>query len=254
MNIGIAGKYAITSTDQYMYWLNDERQFVQSVGSSARSISTPSISHKVEAYSSVSDCIASTCTFDGQVFILFAFPTANKTLFFSETANYWGELQSDTEYPGDRWYGNAAIRCYDKNLVADYRNGNVYELDLSTYTDNGDIRLRIRTLPTITSKLIGRPGRRVTVSGITFDCQVGVGLATGQGVNPVLMCELASDGGHTYGAESQVSIGSMGDYTLPVKFDAFANGYSIRARIKCSDPVYFSLFDTAVVKMRDAGY
>lgn len=254
MNIGIAGKYAITSTDQYMYWLNDERQFVQSVGSSARAISTPSISHKVEAYSIVSDCIASTCTFDGQVFVFFAFPAANKTLFYSETSNYWGELQSDTEYPGDRWYGNAVIRCYDKNLVADYRNGNVYELDLSTYTDNGDTRLRIRTLPTITSRLIGRPGRRVTVSGITFDCQVGVGLATGQGVNPVLMCEFANDGGHTYGAESQVSIGAMGDYTLPVKFDAFATGYAIRTRIKCSDPVYFSLFDAAVVKMRDAGY
>lgn len=254
INVGIAGKYAITNTDQYMYWLNDERQFVQSVGSSARSISTPSIAHKVEGYISVSDCIASTCTFDGQTFIFFAFPTANKTLYYSETSNYWGELQSDTEYPGDRWYGNAVIRCYDKNLVADYRNGNVYEMDLSTYTDNGDTRLRIRTLPTITSKLIGRPGRRVTVSGITFDCQVGVGLATGQGVAPVLMCEFANDGGHTYGAESQVSIGAMGDYTLPVKFDAFATGYAIRTRIKCSDPVYFSLFDTAVVKMRDAGY
>lgn len=254
MNIGIAGKHAITSTDQYMYWLNDERQFVQAVGSSARNISSSSISHKVEAYSSVSDCIASTCTFDGQTFIFWAFPAANKTLFYSETHNYWGELQSDTEYPGDRWYGNAVIRCYDKNLVADYRNGNVYELDLNTYTDNGDTRLRIRTIPNITGKLINRPGKRITVGGITFDAQVGVGLSTGQGSNPVIMCEMANDGGHTYAAEQHVSIGAMGDYALPITFDAFSSGYSIRCRVKCSDPVYFSLFDTAVVKMRESGY
>lgn len=253
MNIGIAGTHAITSTDQYMYWLNDERQFVQAVGSSARPISTGGIAHKVEAYSAVSDCIASTCTFEGQTFVFWVFPTANKTLCYSETLQYWVELQSDTQYPGDRWYGNAVIRCYDKNLVADYRNGNVYELDLNTYTDNGDTRLRTRTLPTITGKLIGRPGKRIQVSGITFDAQVGVGLATGQGVNPVLMCKFANDGGHTYDAEQHVSIGAMGDYTLPVTFDAFSNGYSIRCSVSCSDPVYFSLFD-GVVKMREAGY
>lgn len=253
MSIGIAGKHAITNTDQYLYWLNDERQFVQAIGSTARSISTAGIAHKVEAYSSVSDCIASTCTFDGQTFVFWAFPTANKTLCYSENNNYWVELQSDTQYPGNRWYGNAVIRCYDKNLVADYRNGNVYELDLNTYTDNGDTRTRIRTLPNITGKLIGKQGKRITVGGITFDAQVGVGLATGQGVNPVLMCQFANDGGHVFDAEQHVSMGAMGDNTLPVTFDAFSTGYSVRCRISCSDPVYFSLFD-AVVKMREAGY
>lgn len=253
MNVGIAGRYCITNTDNYLYWLTDERQFVQAVGSSARVIGSPEVAHKVEGYSSVSDCIASACVFEGQNFLFWAFPTANATLCYSETNNYWIELQSDTQYPGDRWYGNAVIRCYEKNLAADYRNGNVYELDLNTYTDNGDTRLRIRTLPNITGKLIGKPGKRVLVGGMTIDAQVGVGLATGQGVAPVIMCEFANDGGHTYAAEQHVSIGAMGDYTLPVTFDAFSSGYSIRTRIKCSDPVFFSLFD-AVVRMREAGY
>lgn len=253
MNVGIIGKHAITNTDQYLYWLNDELQFVQAIGSSARSISSSSTAYKVENYGSASDCIASTFTMSGQVFVVWAFPASNKTLCYSETSNYWVELQSDTQYPGNRWYGNAVIRCYDKNLVADHRNGNVYELDLSTYTDDGDARLRTRTLPSITGKLINKQGKRITIGGITFDAQVGVGLATGQGVNPVLMCQFANDGGHVFDAEQHVSIGAMGDYTLPVTFDAFSSGYSIRCRVSCSDPVYFSLFD-AVVKMREAGY
>lgn len=253
MNVGIIGKHAITNSDQYLYWLNDERQFVQAIGSSARSISSSSAAYKVEGYATVSDCIASSFTMCGQVFIVWSFPSANKTLCYSETSNYWIELQSDTQYPGDRWYGNAVMRCYEKNLVADYRNGNVYELDFDTYTDNGDTRTRIRTLPNITGKLIGKQGKRITVGGITFDAQVGVGLASGQGSSPLLMCEFANDGGHVFDAEQHVSIGAMGDYTLPITFDAFSTGYSIRCRIKCSDPVYFSLFD-AVVKMREAGY
>jgi hypothetical protein len=252
MNIGIVGRYAITNTDQYLYWLNDDWQFVQCVGSSARNITSSSVAYKVAEYSSASDCRASSFTIAGQTFVLWAFPTANKTLCYSETHNYWVELQSDTEYPGDRWYGDDAIRCYDKTLVCDYRNGNVYELDLDTYTDNGDTRLRIRTLPAMTSKLLGRPGRRITCSGIRIDCQVGVGLATGQGSSPVLMCEFANDGGHTFGSQREVSIGVMGDYTLPVDFHCFSSGYSIVARIKCSDPVYFSLYD-AVAYLRDSG-
>lgn len=254
MNIGIAGKHAITNTDQSLYWLSDDRQVVQAVGSSTRSVSTPSIAHKIEAFGTVSDCIASTFVLQNQFFVLFAFPTENKTLCYSETNDYWVELQSATQYPGDRWYGNSVIRCYEKNLAADYRNGNVYELDLNTYTDNGDARLRIRTLPAITSNLLKRPGRRVTVSGLILDCQFGVGLASGQGVAPVLMCDMSNDGGHTYGQEAHVSVGAMGDYVRRARFYSFASGYSIRARIKCSDPVYFSLFDNAVVKMRESGY
>jgi hypothetical protein len=201
----------------------------------------------------VSDCIASSFTLEGQDFVLFSFPSANKTLLFSETLQYWVELSSSSYYPGDRWYGNAVLRCYGKNLSFDYRNGNVYELDLDTYTDNSDTRIRIRTLPSITGALIGKPGKRVTVGGVRISMQTGVGLASGQGVNPVLMCEFSNDGGHTQGPERHVEIGAMGDYTQTVSFDDFATGYDVRCRIKCTDPVYFSLFD-AVVKLREAGY
>lgn len=253
MNIGIAGKHAITHTDNYLYWLSDDRQFTQAIGSSSRNITSTAVAHKVLSYSLVSDCIASTFITNGQTFVLWVFPGANTTLVYSETYEYWVELQSDTEHPGNRWYGNAAVRCYEKILVADHRNGNIYELDNNTYTDNGNTRLRIRTLPSINSQIIGRQGGRVIVGGIRISCQVGVGLATGQGVAPVLMCEVSSDGGHTWGDETHVSIGALGDYARSVDYDFFASGYDVRVRIKCSDPVYFSLFD-AVVKLRYGGH
>lgn len=252
INIGIAGKYAIGNTDQFMYWLGDDRKVYQCIGASARNVVTPGVAHLIESFDVVSDCIVSTFVMEGQDMVLLTFPSAERTLLFSETFNYWVELGTGTDYPR-QWYGNAVIRCYEKNLVSDYRNGNIYELDLDTYTDNGDTRLRIRTLPSFNGKMVGSPGRRITVSKVRINCQMGVGLASGQGSNPLLMCQLSNDGGHTWDGESHVPIGAMGDYLGPVDFDKFANGYDVRFRVKCSDPVYFSLFD-GIVDMRDGGF
>lgn len=253
VNIGIAGKYAVDNTDQYLYWLGNDRKFYQCVGASARPVSTVAFAHAVEAMGTVSDCIVSTCVFEGQDFVFVTFPTESRTFFYSETYNYWGELCSGTADPGDRWYGNAVISCYGKRLVSDYRNGNVYELDGDTFTDNGDARLRIRVLPAITGDMAGLPGRQITVCSIRLNMQRGVGLATGQGSDPELMCQLSNDGGHTYAAEEFVSMGVMGDYVTPIDFNQFSTGYEIRAKIKCSDPVFLSIWD-GIAYVVDAGY
>lgn len=253
INIGIAGKYAIANTDQYLYWLGNDRKFYQCVGASARPVSTVAFAHAVEAFETVSDCIVSNCVFEGQDFVFVTFPAESRTFFYSETYNYWGELCSGTDDPGDRWYGNAAIACYGKIKVSDYRNGNTYDLDGDTFTDNGDARLRIRILPSITGDMAGLPGRQITVCSIRLNMQRGVGLATGQGSDPELMCQLSNDGGHTYAAEEFVSMGVMGDYVTPIDFNQFSTGYEIRAKIKCSDPVFLSVWD-GIAYVVDAGY
>lgn len=250
VNVGLAGKYAVTNSDSFLYWIGDDRKVYQCVGSQARHVASPSIAHLMEDMDTVSDCIASRAVIEGQDMIVFSFPSANKTLMFSETHTYWVCLSSGLE--GDRWYGNAVIRCYEKNLVSDYRNGNVYELDLDTYTDNGDERIRIRTLPSFSGDLIQHKGQ-VTVGNVRINMEVGTGLSTGQGVNPVLMCEFSPDGGRTWQAEQQVTIGEMGDYKHTVDFWDFSTGYEVRCRISCSDPVYLSMFD-GFVELEAAGF
>lgn len=254
INIGLAGKHAIANTDQYLYWLSDNRSFYKCIGSSTKEVMTADVASVIGAMADISDCICSTLKINNQQFLLLSFPSANKTFLYSETLDYWVRLSSSEYYPGDRWYGNAVIRCYEKNLVADYRNGNIYELDKDTYTDNGDTRLRIRVLPSITGALIGAPGRRITVSGLRLTCQVGIGLETGQGSDPVLMCKSSNDGGHTWGPERHISIGELGDYVRTINFDDFANGYNIRHMISFSDPVQFTLFDEAFVRLRASGH
>lgn len=250
INFGIANKYAVTNTDQFLYWLSDDKKLYQCVGASARSVMKPGASHAIDSLDA-STCKMSQLNHQGQQFIILSF--SNRTLAYSESGDYWLELSSGTDLNPAAWYGDDAIYCYDKTLVADHRNGNIYELDANTYTDNGDTRLRVRTLPSFTGEMIGNPGKRITVGRIRLVMQCGVGLATGQGVNPVLFSEFSPDGGHTWGEEIQTEIGAMGEYSISTDIYGFSTGYDVRLRIKCSGPVFLSLF-SGVAYIREAGY
>lgn len=252
VNTGIVGKHAVTSSDQFLYFMSDDRKFYQVIGSSKRYISTNGIAHIVEGFSTVDDCIASAFVFRGQDFILFKFPTEGAALLYSEQNNYWVELSAGTDLTRASWYGNAVVKAYDKNIVIDYRNGNSYELDEDTYTDNGDTRLRIRVLPSFTAKDVGGVGR-ILAKHARINMQCGVGLDTGQGSDPELMCQFSAEGGEIWQAIQLVKFGKAGEYVKPVDFFDFANGYEIKIRIMVSDPVPVSMFDGAI-DIRLAGY
>ncbi len=249
VNVGIAGRTAATNTDQYLYWLGDDKKIHQCVGASKRAITTPqyggglAAAHIIEGLSDVRDCVASHFVLEGQDFVHFFFPSGDIALLFSETYQYWVSL---------KWVGASVINAYGKNLVGDKGSGNTYELDLDTFTDNGAVRERIRTLPSFRGSMIGHSGR-VQVSQLRVNMQLGVGLDTGQGVDPKIMCQFSPDGGHTWQAEKHVKIGAEGDYIGPVDFWDFANGYDVRARIKVTDPVFVAIFD-GEVDMKAAGF
>ncbi len=240
VNVGIAGKHAVSNSDQFIYWLGDDRKIYQCVGASARAITTPDIpgglavAHEIESYAMVDECVASHFVLEGQDFLLFSFASQQKGFLFSETLSYWVELV---------WKGHSVIRVYEKNLVSDDMNGNVYEMDLETYTDNGEVRQSELILPNITGAIINLPGQRILAKGLQINMQVGVGLETGQGVDPKVMCQFSPDGGHTWQAERHVSFGELGNYTKRVDFWDFCNGYEIAVRLAKTDPVFWAVFD-----------
>lgn len=254
-DIGIAGKYAVGQSDSYLYWLGDDRRVYQCAGASARTVNTSAVSHIFNEYNVVSDCIVSSFTLKGQVFIMFKFNSAGDCLVYSETNDYWITLSSGTDKNQRKaWYGNAVHYCYGKNLVTDYRNGNTYELDFDTYTDNSDTRLRILIGNPITGNDIGLPQNQVTLSNIVIPMQTGVGLTTGQGVTPQIIYEISPSGGQVYEGENFVSIGALGDHSRKVILDYFATGYEIVPRIMISDPVYLSTYSGGSAEVFDGGY
>lgn len=254
VNSGAAGKHCVTSTEAFMYYLGADKKVYQVVGASGRPVSTNGVAYPIESFAVVSDCIASSFVWKGQTFVMFKFPTAAAVMLYSETNNYWVELGSGTEKDvRNEYFGNAAIACYGKVLMCDFDNGNTYELDEETFTDNGKTRLWIRELPSFTGLLLGRPERKVTVSRIQLEIQKGVGLISGQGSDPRLICELSNDGGMSYGKQKFVKMGALGDHYRSVDYYAFSTGYDVKARIMGTDPVQVCIWGGNVA-ISDGGY
>ena len=249
--VGVAGSYAVTSDETYVFFLGSDRQFKRLRGSLPESITTAGLASELRDMTTVSDCKMWSFKYREQSFVMATFPTEAKCFLYSATHNYWVNMAHGAT--DARYLANSYVYAYGKHYVADYRNGNVYELDDATYADAGDVRRRVFVMAPFTGAQVGLTGRSVTVGRLGLDMQVGVGLETGQGSDPVIMCELSNDGGKTFGNQSFVPIGELGDYVQRVNFDQFANGRSIVPRISCSDPVYLSIFG-GYIEYADGGY
>ena len=254
-NVGIAGKYAVGKSDTNFYFLGDDRRVYQGSGASIRSVNTSSISNIINDYGYVDDCVISSCVLKGQTFIILKFPSAGDCLAYSEINDYWITLSGGTDRVSrEAWLGSEVDYCYNKNLVTDAVSGNTYELDYNTYTDNGAERLRILIGNPITGALLGVPQNQITSKTLHIPMQTGVGLATGQGSSPVIMCQMSPSGGQVYDSESQISIGVMGDYAKKVVFDHFTTGYEIVPKLMISDPVPLTVYSGGSVDIENAGY
>lgn len=250
--VGCAAVHSVTNTDDFMYWLGDDNAVYQATGGQRQRISTSAISHAIESYSDVSDAIGNTVTFEGINFYILTFPTANKTWCLNESLgkNGWLELSSGTN--GGIWQGSTIVNVYGKNFVCDNTNGNLYELDIDTFTNNNETIQRRRITSSANGKVLGAPGNRVQWSRLEVIMEQGVGLISGQGENPQIMLEISFDGGRSWTEKGWARIGRMGEHTLRVEFYGLDSGYDMIFRLTTSDPVPYEIY-SAAIDLRLAG-
>jgi len=247
--VGIAGTYCITHTKAAIYFLGHDKTFYRLNGYEPEQVSKVAINNAVEGYSTVSDCFAWTVKIQGQDFIIFTFPSEGKTWGYSELFNEWFELSSGNS----RYIANDFAYAYGKRLISDYASGNIYELDIDTYTDNGQTTIRERVLPVLTGEPLGGAGKRVICSRFELLLERGVGLATGQGAEAIVMVSVSQDGGRTFNNEQQISAGVLGAYAQKVEWYGFATGYEIVFKVRVSDPISVSIVSGAA-DVELAGY
>ena len=252
-NVGLAAIDSIAKTDEAFYWLGDDFAIYRASNGSHQRLSTDAISNELSKYSTVSDAIGSTFTFEGQNFYMLTFPTGNKTFIVNEklAENGWFELSSGVD--SGIYQGSSVISAYGKNIVADNNNGNTYKLDLNTYTNNDEPLQRVRVTQSVNGDVLGAKGKRVQMSCIKLIMETGVGLIEGQGDNPRIMIEYSDDGGNSWNGGSWPKVGRLGQFTLQVEWFDLGSFYERIFRISTTDPVNYSIF-SATIDLRLAGY
>ena len=127
---------------------------------------------------------------------------------------------------------NGAAEIYGKVLVGDYKSGNIYQLDLDTYTDNGGVIQRIAHSPSIHASTY-----RAVIRRFVIELEAGVGLTTGQGSDPQIALSWSDDGGRTFGNEHWTTIGAIGRYGVRAVWRRLGQFRQRVFRLLISDPV-----------------
>ncbi len=241
--VGLAARYSVANNDQFMYFVGDDNEVYRVQGQSSEKVSTISESRQIAGFTAVTDAIGWCFSLEGQNFYSLTFPAANKTLCFSERAKLWFELS--TGISGGRWRGNSYAYAYRKHLIADYQNGNIYELDLDTFTDNEEVIQRTRDTGPLHGGVLGAPGKWVEMDRFELIMETGVGIISGQGSDPTVMLSFSDDGGRTFSTEMQGKVGRLGQFQYKVEWHALGGFYERIIRVQTSDPVFYSIHSAA---------
>lgn len=233
---GTEAPYTVTYNKDYIYYLGSDRNVYQLSGFSSRPISNPAIGKEIENYETVSDAYGYCFNFDSQFFYLLSFPTEGHTWLFNQNVGIWTNLGYDVS--GGASLISGYTYAYGKHLVGDRRNPNIYELDFSTYTDNGDTIQRIRTTRSISGKDFGIPGKRLFMSSLRLLIEPGQSLVTAE--SQIIM-QYSDDDGKTWSSERWLYIGDQGDNTYQIEWFGLGSFYKRMFRFIMSDAIKWVL-------------
>lgn len=240
--IGLQALYSVANTRDAIYFLGDDHQVYALNGSSYKAVSNLAIATEIASYSTRSDAIGFTANIAGQWFYFLTFPTENKTWAYTEGGDWW-EWSSNAG--GGRSRANSYMYIFGKHLVADYESGNIYELTPDVYTENEETIIRLRDTGVIHGGLFGAPGKDIEMSRFELIMETGIGLITGQGVNPYVMLSYSDDGGRTFSTEQWATAGRQGAFQWKVEWFALGRFTNRIMRIRFSDPCPFSIHSAA---------
>ena len=245
-NTGLASRVGIDNTEGAIYFVSDIGEAIQLVGFQPKTISTVAIANAWRDYT-LTDAVVSTFQFQSLDFVVFSFPTDGKTWGYVEQYDLWFELEHDTD--GQRWLGNTITRAYGKVWVADYSSGNIYQLDSSTYTNNGVSILRERSYQPIAGETFGKPRQLYQMSALRISCETGIGTPTE--TDPRLMISMSTDGGKSFNGEVFKKLGAEGDYK---EVETYSNRHfrDLTVRLRYTEKTPFSLYATSL-DIREAG-
>ncbi|WP_299109807.1 packaged DNA stabilization protein [uncultured Bradyrhizobium sp.] len=206
---GCAAALSPAKMDNSVFWLGDDRIVYRAQGYQPTRISTHAIEEILRS-GTVDDAFGMTYSQGGHHFYILTLPTMGRTLVFDAAASAmlggpaWHERQSGTSTDYAVWNPKCMFSLFGRILVG-LTSGQIAELDLDTYTDiSAPIRRAITSLP------IYPDGDRAIMDSVELECELGVGLTSGQGVAPVVMLRFSDDGGGTYSNERRASIGAKG--------------------------------------------
>jgi hypothetical protein len=239
IELGTPAPWSVVSMDNTLYMLGQDDSgsgMVYRIKSfNPERISTHAVETALSGYE-LSDAVAYSMQWDGHAWYVLHFPTSDHTWFFDASTGQWHEWLYRNPATNTDHRHRACTHVYfgGRHLVGDWENGKLYSLEEDVYTDNGDPIRRLRATQELDSE-----GELMFYESLTVGMQTGVGIASGQGSNPLLMLRYSNDSGQTWSNEKSRPIGEAGRYGTRVKFGPTGAGRNRVWEVSMTDPVMF---------------
>lgn len=237
LEVGCAAAMSVAKADNSIFWLaRDDRGFgtvQRAAGYVPQRVSNHAVEYAIARYERIDDAIAYTYSQEGHTFYMLSFPSAEATWCFDISSGRWHErAYRYSDGTLGRHRSNCQMNFAGLTLVGDWEDGRVYEMDLDTFTDDGDLIPAIRACPHIAAD-----GKFVLHTALELFMQTGVGLPDGQGSNPQAMLQYSDDGGYSWSNERWVSIGKIGERKARVRWTRLGKSRDRVYRVVVTDPI-----------------
>jgi len=233
LDYGLAGRMAVCGVDNTIAWLSHLLDFRTLRDQTPLAIADPAIAAMVQGWTNPETVQLFSFAVSGHEWM--AARHDDGCILYDATTRMWSMRQS---HGLDSWRVSSSVWAYNKNIMGDAVSGKLWALNPNTYAEGSSPLVR-----QLVSRTIGPGGAPFTLDLVELEVEPGVGLATGQGSDPKAWMQLSRDGGETWGARMERSIGAMGNRNVRVKWqgpfgDFLPHGGVIRFGI--SDPVRFA--------------
>lgn len=223
-------------------WLSDNGQVLVATGYTPKRVSNFAVEQAIQDAGDYSAAEAFVYNMDGHIFYCLQIPGCSTTWCYDITTDQWHERAELVNGAFAKSRVTKYAHAYGKHVVAGGDSGEIYVYDNDTYTNDGDVLVRERTIPHLSYDL-----KRLAIPAFQLDIDGGRGLTTGQGSDPQVMLQVSRDGGWTWGNENWVTLGAIGAYRSRAIWRQLGQARDWVFRLRVTDPIKADMLGATVI-------
>jgi len=215
--IGCLSAASVARFSQTLAWVatdEDDNIFVAVMnGYDGQRISTHAVERAIRDDANRDSITATSWGEDGHTFL--AISGTNWTWVFDKATGQWHERAS---YGSNKWRCNAVVSFAGKLIACDASEGKLYEMSRDVHDENGDPLI----VKIVTPSHHAFPSP-IRIKSLALQAALGNGEVPGDDAtsDPQLMIEFSKDGGATFTAKEDVSLGSAGYRRMRIRARKF---------------------------------
>lgn len=236
MQVGIVAPHSVQDLGGSIFWIGQDKRgngiVYRANGFVPEPISTEPINIKIRNANDIDEITSWSYQEDGHTFYALTGGGLETTLVFDLDTNEWHERSFNNNGNLEQHLGQCVTFAFGKHLVGDRRNGNIYEMSIDYYDDNGEEIVSERIYTHLSDM-----DRIIRYNALEISLETGVGNLTGDGQDPLISLQLSKDGARTWSNWFTAPIGKLGKFQTKVAFRRLGVAEQMTFKIRISDPV-----------------